>query len=185
MTIPTVTPYCFVTAGPLQIWTNTAASNVFEYLGDTKGGARITEQTFNAELKSDISGGEPGPPADWQLLGELHQIELELARYTETVLAKLEARVNTGSTRSKGMLIGCSGAQFKVVLIGSGFVRKYTNVFIIEPIDRSPIGTLTQYPRLVLTGLEDASNVVSSGNGVPYAASPYTTAVTVGSNSVA
>lgn len=184
-TVPAITPNCFTTAGPVQVWTNTGESGAFEYLGDTRGGARIAEQGFFDELKSDVSGGERGPAADYQFLGEQHTIELDLARYSNAVLAKVAARVNVAtvtSGRTKGMLVGCAGGQFQVVLISSNFARKYTKVFVVQPIDMAPIGTAATFPRVVLVGLEDPNNTTSpssSGSGAPVNGSPWNGTITV------
>jgi len=149
-----------------------------QFLGYTRGGARITEQSFVNELKSDVSGGEHGPVADFQFLGEIHRIELELAQYDESVLAVLETRVNAGVTRSKGMLLGCAGAQFRMVLISTNFARNYTKSFLVDPIDRAPVGISATFPRIHFTCLEDPANVAGT-NGALVNGSPWNQAITI------
>lgn len=175
--LPTgVTFPCFTTPGPVQIWISTGATLAMELLGDTRGGAVINEQAFLAEAKSDHSGGEQGPPADFQWLGEAHSIELELAQYAPAILAKMERRMNVGvTTRTKGMMIGCAGGFFRVLLLSLNFVRNYTKVFINEPIILPGVGTPILYPRVSLYGLEDSANTDSS---------PWNTTYTAGANSI-
>ena len=156
-TLPTgiVVP-CFTVAGPAQIWGSTGAAGAMEFLGWTRGGLEIQEQPFMAELKSDYSGAEQGPFADMQYLGEIHQITAELGQYNPAILAKYARRVNASvTTRTKGMLIGCSGGSFRVLFLAANFARNYTRVFINDPISYAPIGTPATFPRLTFTGLED------------------------------
>ena len=160
-TLPTgiVVP-CFTVAGPLQIWGGTGAGSpaAMEFLGWTRGGLEIQEQSFEAELKSDLSGGEQGPFADMQYLGEVHSLTAELTQYNPAILAKYARRVNASvATRTKGMLIGCSGGYFRVLFLSANFARNYTKVFINDPISYAPIGTPATFPRLTFTGLEDTS----------------------------
>jgi len=175
--LPTAVPnLCFTTPGPCDIWVSTGATLAMEHLGCTRGGVSITEQVFLAEAKSDLSGGEQGPPADFQFLGEAHSMDSELAQYDPAILAKLARRVNVGvTTRTKGMLIGCSGGFFRVLFLSLNFVRNYTKVFINEPITMPQIGTNILYPRLNFFGLEDAANTDSK---------PWNTNYTAGSDSI-
>jgi len=156
-TLPTgiVVP-CFYVTGPLQIWGNTGTAGAMEFLGWTRGGLEIQEQPFISELKSDYSGGEQGPFADIQWLGEVHQLTAELGQYNPAILAKYARRVQAGvASRTKGMLIGCSSGYFRVLFLAANFARNYTRVFINDPISYAPIGTPATFPRLTFTGLED------------------------------
>ncbi len=187
LTLPTGTLPGFFTPGPVQVWvgtgTVTSGVAVMQLLGVTRGGARIVEQTFNEELKSDVSGGERGPPADYQFLGELHMIECELAQYNESVLAVLETRVLAGSTRTKGMILGASSNALRVVLVAVDFARNYTRSFLVEPIERAPVGMAVMYPRVNFTCLEDASHV-SGTNGCLVNGSPWDQNITISGSSL-
>lgn len=183
MTAPTPSLPCFVTPGPLQIWVDTGAAHAPEFLGYTRGGATIQEQAFFDELKSDASGGERGPAADFQYLGEQHMVDLDLAQYNEAILAKLAVRVNVAATRTKGMLIGCAVGYFRLVLWASNFQRNYTRAFIIDPITRAPIGTGTTYPRIGFTCLEDPANVKGT-LGAPSDNAPWNTNITVAGGAI-
>ncbi len=160
--IPYMTVPCFQQAGPLQIWVNTGASSAPELLGWTRNGIDIDQDARMQELKSDLSGGDAGVPGDYQWLGEMHEISAELAQWSDSVLAKLERRVNpTVLTRYPGMLVGCLGGQFRALFLALNFVRCYTNVHIVRPIRRAPIGTPATFPRIVFTGLGDINNTDS------------------------
>lgn len=167
---------CFSSAGPVQIWASTGASAAMECLGATRNGISINEQPFLTELKSDLSGGEQGPPGDFQWLGEAHAIDAELAQFSAAVLAKLGRRVNASiASRTKGMLIGCSGGAFRVLFLSANFVRNYTRVFITDPVIWAPLGTPATFPRIQFYGLEDPANTDSS---------PWNTTYTAGSGTI-
>jgi hypothetical protein len=173
-TPPTISAPCFYVPGPLQLWVDTGVAHAMEFLGFSRGGVRIHEQVYWDELKSDASGGERGPVADFQLLGETHSIEAELAQYDKAIVAKLAKRVPVGVTRTKGMLMKCSGSNFRLVLISNEFQRNYPNVYIIDPIEMPGVGFNTLYPRISFTCLEIASSGV-----------PWNTAVTVADDGIA
>lgn len=183
MTVPSVTAPCFQVPGPVQVWVGTGSAAAMEFFGYTRGGVRITEQAFWDELKSDVSGGERGPMADAQFLGEQHTVDVEMAQYTEAILNKLLLRVNAGATRVPGMLMNCSGAYFRLALIASNFVRNYTRVLILDPIDHGAVGFTSKYPRVNFTCLQDPSATAGT-NGAPTIYSPWNTAVTVSGSSV-
>lgn len=167
---PLILP-AFTAPGPTEIWASTGASNAMAFLGVTRNGITINEQPFMVEAKSDASGGEQGPPADFQWLGEAHMIECELAQFNTTTLGLLARRVQAAVTaRTKGILVGAAGGTFRVLFISAGFVRNYTKVFITDPISYSPVGTAIMFPRITFFGLEDANNTDSSPWNTTYTA---------------
>lgn len=177
---------CFNHAGPVQIWTNTGVAGIFQYLGETRNGVTISQRRMNVDLKSDSSGGESGIPADFQWLGDIHEVELDLSRYNEAVLALIEQGINA-TTQTLGELINCAGASYKVIIIGTNFGRAYTKAFVNEPIQRAPIGMPVMYPRVTFTCLGDPLNVgssVSSGqHNSPYNYAPWSSDITTNSSS--
>lgn len=183
MTVPSVTAPCFQVPGPVQVWVGTGAAGAMEFFGYTRGGVRITEQAFWDELKSDASGGERGPMVDAQFLGQVHNVDVEMAQYTESILSKLALRVNAASTLAPGMLMTCSGAYFRLGLLATNFTRNYTRVLIMDPIDHGPIGFTSKYPRVNFTCLQEPSATAGT-NGAPVLYSPWNTAVTVSGSSV-
>lgn len=177
-TVPTFLPTsggnavpCYQVAGPLQVWVDTGASHAVEFLGFTRGGAEIQEQSFQSELKSDYTGGEQGPPGDYEWLGEMHTISLELALFVPTILAKCERRMEVAVTnRTRGTLVSCAGGSYKLLLLSLNFSRLYTRVFIPEPITYAPIGSPASFPRITFTALDDPANTDLS----PYTATGWT-----------
>lgn len=168
---------CFNVAGPLQIWVNTGAAYATQFLGWTRGGVSIQEQAFISELKSDLSGGEQGAPADFQYVGVQHTVEAELAQFNTGVLAALERRFNAAITPvTIGTLLSCSGANFRMLLVAANFGRLYTRVFVNEPITYAPVGTAVSFPRITFTCLQDLGNIdtspytvaTSSSGALPY-----------------
>ena len=155
---------CYSIAGPLQIWGNTTGSSssestTAEFLGWTRNGIEIQEQAFMSELKSDYSGGEQGPPGDYEWLGEMHTITCELAQFNSSVLQKYERRVNASiAARTRGMLLGCQNARWTVLFLAQNWARLYTRTFVIDPIQWPIIGTPASFPRITFTCLDDPSN---------------------------
>lgn len=177
-TLPTFLPTsggntvpCYQVAGPLQIWGNTGSAGAVEFLGWTRGGIEIQEQSFQAEYRSDYTGGEQSTPGDYEWLGEMHTISAEMALFNPTILAKYERRMNASITnRVRGTLIGCAGGQFKVLFLSLNFARLYTRVFISEPVTYAPVGSPASFPRITFTGLDDAANT----DLYPYTSSGWT-----------
>ena len=151
---------CALVAGPCEVWVDTGASNAMEFLGWTANGVTIEERMFHGEIHDDTAGGDQGPPTDYQNFGGQHRIHLELQRYQDSVLAKVEARFNVAaSSNGVGMLLGCVGGLFRVLLRGPNFVRNYEsansagkgNCAVLDPIERSPIGSQASRARVTFT----------------------------------
>lgn len=142
---------CAVVAGPVEIWVDTGASLALEFLGWSVNGVTIQQVAFHGPIHSDENGGDQGPPVDYQLFGQQHRISMELSKFQDTVLAKLEARYNPNTVAGNvgvGMLLGCSAAMFRVLLKGPSFVRNYPACLIPEPIEISPIGSQASRARV-------------------------------------
>jgi hypothetical protein len=148
MTNPNPPTICANVAGPLQIWVDTGAANALEFLGWTTNGASIEQLAFQTPVFSDENGGEQGPPVDYQMFGNQHRVSLELSKFQQSVLTKLDARYNPNTSNGNvgvGMLLGCNSAVFRLLLWAPNFVRNYVNTVLLEPIEESPIGA--QYTR--------------------------------------
>lgn len=142
---------CAVVAGPVQIWVNTGASGALEFLGWSLNGVSIEQIVFQSEVHCDEAGGQPGPPVDYQLYGYQHRISMELAKFQDSVLAKLDPRYNpntAGGSIAVGMLLKCATATFRVLLKGPNFVRNYLTCVIPNPIELSPIGSQASRARV-------------------------------------
>lgn len=155
-----VTAVCAQVAGPLEIWVGTGALNALEFLGWSINGATIEESPFIAPIASDDFGGDQGPPADYQVMGYQHRISLELHKYDPAVLAKLELFYNQAAlssasgTAAVGMLLNCTPLTTRLLLCSRTaistftYVRNYTAVQILDPIEQSPIGSQATRARL-------------------------------------
>lgn len=90
-----------------QIKIASPAAGGLEELGYTSDGCMITEQLFTTEVHSDEYGGNEGPPADIQFLGEIHIVRLNLSRYDEAVANKIRSSVaggTAGTPAARGLL---------------------------------------------------------------------------------
>lgn len=158
MTAPNI---CAVVAGPCEVWVDTGTSRVLEFLGWSLGGITIEELAYHSPIHSDENGGVQGPPVDFQLFGHQHRISMELSKFQESVLAKLDPRYNPETTAGSvgvGMLLGCATATFRLLLKAPNFVRNYLATVILEPIELAPVGSQASRARIAFT-----ANVVTGG----------------------
>lgn len=142
---------CANVSGPLEIWVGTGAASALEFLGYSVNGVTIEEIPLLGEVKSDEYGGEQGPPSDYQLFGFQHRVSMELSKFQDAVLAKLTAGYNPAATPGVGMLLGCLPATTRLLLFGLNFTRNYPAMLLLEPVERSPIGSQYTRARLNLT----------------------------------
>ena len=158
MTAPNI---CAVVAGPCEIWVDTGTARALEFLGWSLNGITIEEIAYQTPIHSDENGGDQGPPADYQLFGHRHRILMELSKFQDGVLAKLDQRFNPNASSGSvgvGMLLGCTTASFRLLLKAPNFVRNYLATVILEPIEISPVGSQASRARISFT-----ANVVPGG----------------------
>lgn len=158
MTAPNI---CAVVAGPCETWVDTGTDRALQFLGWSLAGVSIEEVGFQAPIHSDENGGEHGPPVDYQLFGHQHRISMELSKFQDGVLAKLDPRYNPSTTAGSvgvGMLLGCATAAFRLLLKAPNFVRNYPAAVILEPIELAPIGSQASRARITFT-----ANAVTGG----------------------
>jgi len=158
MVAPTPSSGCAFVAGPISVWANIGAASALTQLGWTLNGINIEAIGFISPIHSDENGGEQGPPIDFQLMGQQHRITLELSKPVMTAMALLEPFYNPNTSSANigvGMLLGCSTAWFRLLLMspggGTAFVRNYPYCTILEPIDYSPIGSQATRARVTFT----------------------------------
>lgn len=160
MTLPAPpTRPCANVAGPVDVYVDTGTSNAMVWLGRTINGVMIEETSFMGEIHDDSYGGEQGPPTDYQRFGGQHRISLEMQLYVDAVLALVEIGYTAAATPAVGMMVGCQGAAFRVLLLGTNFTRNYEygsgagkgNCFLLDPVERSPIGSQASRARLTFT----------------------------------
>lgn len=151
MTAPNI---CAVVAGPCEVWVDTGLDRALEFLGWSLGGVSIEEIAYHAAVHSDENGGEAGPPSDYQLFGHQHRISMELSKFQDDVLGRLDPRYNPATVIGNvgvGMLLGCSTATFRLLLKAPHFVRNYLATVILDPIALSPVGSQASRARVTFT----------------------------------
>lgn len=151
MTVPNI---CAVVAGPCEIWVNTGTTSALEFLGWSLNGVTIQEVAYHAPIHSDENGGTLGPPTDYQLFGHQHRISMELSKFQDAVLARLDPRFNPNATTENvgvGMLLACTTASFRLLLKAPNFLRNYLSTVILDPIELSPIGSQATRARVTFT----------------------------------
>jgi hypothetical protein len=90
-------------------------------------------------VPGDQNGGTEGPPIDVQNFGLIHRVTLELSKYDQDVVAKLERRVNNSTGFYSGDLIIARTHYFRLLLHGirdasTTFARNYLYTMVREPI---------------------------------------------------
>lgn len=157
-----------VVHGACEVQVGTGSAGALESLGWTIDGPDEEYEPFYAEVKGDQNGGQEGPPIEWQYLGELVHLRLELSRFNPAIFQKLQA-IERGGTAG---VIGTPGD----LMFGSG---KYTRVLLNSPtspvnfptciINRATYQRRTKYsqPTLEFTaaGLTDGAGVLVFGAG--------------------
>ena len=138
----TFTTPCANVAGPIDIWVSTGSNGIYEQLGRSINGVQVADNPFIVPVHSDTNGGEQGPPVDYQFLGKQGFLSCEMAQYNESIMDKVRARIpvnslnsgNAAVTFSAGMLLGCAGAFFRVILYSPNWTRRYLGCIPIEPM---------------------------------------------------
>ena len=152
----TPTEVCTYVAGALEIWVGTGAS-ALEFLGRTVNGVEIEEHPFIGPIASDESGGDQGPPADYQRFGTQHRLTLEMHKFSAAILAKLDIFYNAvtlAPAAQVGSLLVCGTGTFRLLICTSNltsFVRNYPVAFILDPISLAPVGSQATRARLTFT----------------------------------
>ena len=167
MTAPGTPPVVVTNvATRLEVWVGTGSASALQFLGWTVNGATIIERAYYAEVFSDEAGGERGPPVDYQLMGAQHQIELELQRYSETVLSTLDGFAKSITTVSgAGFLMVGGGGTTRLLLCSDDlttFVRNYAIALPQDSISRGPIGA--QATRARISFISNAIGAASPWN---------------------
>src|SRR5689334_12322882 len=106
-------------AGATPIRIDTGTSHSLETLGLTRDGGTVRFDPYVLDIHTDGEGGESGPPADVQYLGETAQIHLELTKWDEAVADKIRPRLyggTAGIVAPAGTLMIGSGLSFRLLL---------------------------------------------------------------------
>jgi hypothetical protein len=122
--------------GATQIFIAAPNNGSLEELGYTTDGCQIVENIFTTEVHSDEFGGESGPPADIQYLGEYHIVRLNLSKYDEAVANKIRASTaggTAGTPATRGTLYRQDTKSWRLLIKTPNRPRNYLSVVFREP----------------------------------------------------
>lgn len=138
------------------------ANGTLETLGKTINGAEVTERLFTEEVKGDENGGDPGPPIDIQMLGEIHIVRLTLSKYDEAILNKVRASLaggTAGTPGTSGTLYFQDSKSWRLLIHTTNRPRNYTNVIFREPKEVNK-GTIHSKATIIAECHKDANGVL-------------------------
>lgn len=132
-----------IVPGTATIKVNTGSAGALETLGVTINGARIEEEVLTVPVPSDENGGDEGPPLDFQYLGEIHRVSLELVSYDMAVLAKVLAQKGgtEGQQLTAGTLLSSGGYTFRLLIHTTNNPRNYLAAVLRGPAKGCNRGT--------------------------------------------
>lgn len=152
--------------GPCEVLVDTGTSNALETLGWTVNGAQVEQIDYRHEVKGDQNGGDEGSPIEVQHLGFIHRVTLELSKYDEAIMSKLQATVYGGTegTRS-AMGLPLSSNSFRLLLkpalsgtTTAQAVRNYPIAMLKQPAH--VVGTKATQKRMTFECHPNSSSVV-------------------------
>ena len=151
-----------VVAGLAIIKVNTGDADALEELGITLDGAQITEQTFTYDVRTDEFGGDAGPPADQQYMGEIHQIRLLMTKWDTAVGNKVGPLKGgtAGTPGAPGTLMFANA--YRLLIHSPNFPRNYHRVLFKEPRELNKGTKHTQW-LLVGTAYEADNGIMHDG----------------------
>lgn len=125
--------------GACLVKTGTGLSDALEELGYSIDGVEIQQRSFQLGVPSDSNGGTDGPPVAKQYFGQIHIVSLEMSRYDDAVLQKIETIVNdngttaAGAIATPGTLIDPTASNlYRLVLASTNLSRNYLGAIPID-----------------------------------------------------
>ena len=149
-------------AGPCLVKTDTGSANALESLGYTRDGAQITFDGYMLDVPVDDNGGEAGPPADVQYMGETATIVLNLTKYDSAVIAKVTPRLyggTDGQVGTPGTLFFGDSKSYRLLLATTLLPYNFVRA-ILRSANEVNKGTKFSEYRLVWTAYKNASSVL-------------------------
>lgn len=122
---PVTSPRLVNVAGLTIAWLKGLGEETWHMFGSTRDGVVITPEAYFLDVKNDDHGGEAGPPAEVQYLGETARIRLELTKFDLALSERIEARLagvgapGTQPTISGGTTTGTTAASIPVSPVGN------------------------------------------------------------------
>jgi hypothetical protein len=108
-------------------------------LGYTRNGAEVTKEGQWLDVPCDSNGGDEGPPADVQFLGEIARIRVELTKWDSTVANTVlkrskAAAVTAGEPMDAGTLMFASNAM-RVCIKTANNPRNFPRAIPRQPVE--------------------------------------------------
>lgn len=155
----------FHVAGPCEILVGAEGGVTTTSLGYSRNGVDVRIDGYYEDVPCDTDGGDRGPPADVNFMGESATIRLELTKWDSALAESITPRVNgavAGVPAGPGVLFGQDGKAFRLIVLPTtpGFDFKRAIVRGAVEINKG-----SRYSTLVLE-----FQCLRDDNGVLYAA---------------
>lgn len=137
-----------IVPGPCQIKLNTGTAGALESLGWTINQVDIEEQVKFEEVFGDQNGGEQGNPIEFQHLGLMDVISMELSKFDWAVAQKVAQRINgttssysgtkaAGTSPTPGTLLFSTTSYYRLLLVPTDatYIRNYPIAVCLDPIN--------------------------------------------------
>ena len=107
--------------GAALIQVSFGSNSSFFNFGYTVNGAKETEEGLAVPVYCDVNGGDQGQPIDWQDMGSIGRISLEMATWDEDIEMRLRGRRSggiAGKPGNVGRMIVANREHFGVQILG-------------------------------------------------------------------
>jgi hypothetical protein len=149
---------------------DTDNSHALASLGYCRDGAIIRFNGFFVDVPSDDAGGESGPPADLQYLGETANVTLELTKFDATVASTIVPRVWGGTagqpaapTGNSNTLMFQGSLSYRLVLVTGAAPYNFPRVVFREPHEINRGAKYSTW-RLEATAYRNGSGILWNNN---------------------
>lgn len=152
--------------GPCEVLVDTGSTNALESLGWTVNGAQIEQIDFEHEVKGDQNGGDEGSPIEIQYLGYIHRVTLDLSKYDEAVLSKIQPTLYGGTEGTRGYIGTAKSTNSYRLLLKPQFGGSVTSQAVRNYLVAMPkrpahvIGTKSTQKRITFDCHPNSSGVV-------------------------
>lgn len=109
----------FHVSGAALVQVGTGTLGALETLGYTANGVDITLETHIENIPCDDNGGEQGPPAELNHLGDRATVRLEFTKWDETIADKLRCRLRggtAGTVPTPGTLVFTNSLSYRLLV---------------------------------------------------------------------
>jgi hypothetical protein len=151
----------FQAFGAAQIWVKT--NSTWSWLGFNRDRGDIRVNAHMIDVHSDEKGGDAGPPAEIQMLGQTAVVRCELSRWDTTVMAAIQSRINASSAVAegassayRGKFIFANSYHFELIVASLLKLWYFTCTVPREPTHLNP-GTAFSIQEVIFDAYEDPS----------------------------